>query len=443
MAGRQRIPAAADSLGCRAAAAVSENRPPSTRFSGAIEYQGYSIEKVLLETLPGYYLGGNLYRPLKAAPAGGFPAVLTPHGHWTYGRLEDTAICSVPARAINLARQGYVVLTYDMVGYNDSVQTPHDFGEKPFEQLWGFGSFGLQLWNSESASVDFLESLPGVNPKMIGATGASGGGTQTYMLTAVDDRIQFSAPANMVSFTMQGGGVCENAPGLRLDTNNVEFAAMMAPRPMFMAAATGDWTRNMLREEYPAVRAIYDLYGKGERRGSHAARRTPQLQPGEPRSHVRVLRQARAGRDGPRQTRRTTLPRARRSRTCWRCSTAHCPAMLCSFQQLFEEWVRLAKEQTGDEASGWLWRWPPSGRRKCPARWTAGTSVLGRPGRGDRIPGIWVKGSNTRRAGGGCRWRRGRAADAGSGAPAVDAGRSVLMIDAFQTGSAWRRATAP
>src|SRR5438876_5356162 len=57
---------------------------------GRIENQDYTIEKVLLETLPGYYLGGNLYRPRKPAPPGGFPAVASPHGHWVYGRLEHT-----------------------------------------------------------------------------------------------------------------------------------------------------------------------------------------------------------------------------------------------------------------------------------------------------------------------------------------------------------------
>src|SRR5437763_815976 len=76
---------------------------------GRIENRDYSIEKVLIETLPGFYLGGNLYRPLQPAPPEGFPAVLSPHGHWSYGRLEHTNIASVPARCINLARQGYVV----------------------------------------------------------------------------------------------------------------------------------------------------------------------------------------------------------------------------------------------------------------------------------------------------------------------------------------------
>uniref|UniRef100_Q01SB1 Acetyl xylan esterase domain-containing protein n=1 Tax=Solibacter usitatus (strain Ellin6076) TaxID=234267 RepID=Q01SB1_SOLUE len=227
---------------------------------GKIENRTYSIEKVLIETLPGYYLGGNLYRPMKAAPEGGFPAIVSPHGHWNYGRLEHSVTASVPARCINLAQQGYVVFAYDMVGYNDTIQTPHDFGS-PREQLWDFGPFSLQLWNSIRA-VDFVQSLPGVNPARIGATGASGGATQTFTLAAVDDRIQFSAPVNMVSAIMQGGGLCENAPNLRLDTFNVEIASIMAPKPMMLVSATGDWTKNTATEEFPAIRAIYELYDK-------------------------------------------------------------------------------------------------------------------------------------------------------------------------------------
>src|SRR6476659_5721809 len=79
--------------------------PLHPQIFGRIENKTYSIEKVLLETMPGYYLGGNLYRPLKPAPAGGFPAIVSPHGHWNYGRLEHTPISSIPARAISLAQQ--------------------------------------------------------------------------------------------------------------------------------------------------------------------------------------------------------------------------------------------------------------------------------------------------------------------------------------------------
>src|SRR6266849_7312379 len=111
-------------------------------------------------------------------------------------------------------------------------------------------------------AVDFLESLPEVDRERIAMTGESGGGTQTFLATAVDDRIRYSAPVNMISAIIQGGSPCENAPGLRVRTSNLEIAALMAPRPMLMISATGDWTRNTPREEFPAVRSIYELYDK-------------------------------------------------------------------------------------------------------------------------------------------------------------------------------------
>jgi hypothetical protein len=216
----------------------------------------YSVLKVHFESLPGFYVTGNLYRPAGAGP---FPAILSPHGHWTYGRLENTALASVPGRAINLARQGFVVFSYDMVGYNDSRQLTHTFGGKR-ESLWGLSLAGLQLWNS-IRSVDFLQSLPEVDGTRIGCTGASGGGTQTFLLAAVDDRVKVAAPVNMISLHMQGGCLCENEPGLRLDTDNVELAATIAPRPLLMVSATGDWTNETLQLEHPAMRRFYALFG--------------------------------------------------------------------------------------------------------------------------------------------------------------------------------------
>ena len=226
---------------------------------GKLERGTYTIEKVLLETYPGFYLGGNLYRPL--GKEGPFPAVVTPHGHWAYGRLENTSQVSIPARCINLARQGFVVFSYDMVGYNDTDQFPHgDSGPHlggPREDLWSINTMGLQLWDSIRA-VDFVSSLPGVDASRIAATGASGGGTQTFLLTAIDERIKAAAPVNMISAIMQGNG-CEEAPNLRVGAFNVMFGAMMAPRPLLMVSATGDWTRNTPKEEFPAVQGIYRL----------------------------------------------------------------------------------------------------------------------------------------------------------------------------------------
>ena len=239
---------------------MPERTPLSPRIFGEVPHTDYTVSKVYFESLPGFFVTGNLYRPLGDGP---FPAILTPHGHWAYGRLENTTLNSVPGRAINLARQGYVVLTHDMVGYGDSRQLPHTFGGRR-ENLWGLSLAGLQVWNAIRA-LDFLESLPYVRREAIGVTGESGGGTQTFLLAAVDDRVAVAAPVNMISLHMQGGCLCENPPGLRLDTTNVEIAATIAPRPLLMIAATGDWTKNTIEREYPAVRSIYSLLDAPDR----------------------------------------------------------------------------------------------------------------------------------------------------------------------------------
>ena len=234
--------------------------PLAAQVFGEIKRNDYIVAKVYFQSLPGFLVTGNLYRPAGDGP---FPAVLAPHGHWAYGRLENTTLNSVPGRAINLARQGFVVFTYDMVGYDDSRQLTHTFGGKR-ETLWGLSLGGLQLWNS-IRSLDFLQSLPYVQRDALAVTGESGGGTQTFLLAAVDDRVKVAVPVNMISLHMQGGCLCENPPSLRLDTTNVEIAATIAPRPLLMVSATGDWTANTLEAEYPAVRRIYSLLDAPDR----------------------------------------------------------------------------------------------------------------------------------------------------------------------------------
>ena len=238
---------------------MREKRPLNAQVFGKLERQGYSVEKVLLETLPGFYLGGNLYRPL--GQQGPFPGVVSPHGHWAFGRLENTALVSVPGRAISMARQGYVVFTYDMVGQNDTNQIPHHWSEARHD-LWNIGPMGIQLWDSIRAT-DFVSSLPDVDPARIVATGASGGGTQTFFLMAVDDRIKAAAPVNMISATAQGG-VCENAANLRAgwpDFSNMVVGALMAPRPLILISNGGDWTVETPKEVFPAIQSIYRLFG--------------------------------------------------------------------------------------------------------------------------------------------------------------------------------------
>lgn len=234
--------------------------PLNAQVYGKIVGKGYTIEKVLLEPQPGFYLGGSLYRPANGRAK--HPGIVNPQGHWGYGRLENQPLFSGPALGISLARQGYVVFSYDMVGYTDTLQLPHSFGSAEM-RLWSFTPYAVQAWNAIRA-VDFVSSLPDVDTNDIGAVGGSSGAAQSFMLAAVDDRIAFTALVSMVSSFMQGGDVCESTPGLRIGTSNPEIAAMIAPKPMLLVAGTVDWTRNTLRDEYPAIKKLYDLYGKPE-----------------------------------------------------------------------------------------------------------------------------------------------------------------------------------
>ncbi len=260
---------------------MPEKTPLHAVIHGKIDRDEYTIEKVFFESTPGHYVSGNLYRP--KGKSGKLPGVLFPHGHWEDARFFDAgekaaqaAIKSggekteasaryfLQALPAQLARMGCVVFQYDMVGHSDSKMIPHREGFTDAEAELRLQSFmGLQTWNS-IRSLDFLLSLPDVDPTRIGVTGASGGGTQTFILCAVDDRPTVAFPAVMVSTEMQGGCVCENASYLRQGTGNVELAALFAPKPLGMTGAH-DWTLHVEETGLPSLKALYKLYGAEDR----------------------------------------------------------------------------------------------------------------------------------------------------------------------------------
>jgi dienelactone hydrolase len=234
-----------------------EQTPLNEKITGRIERDGYAIEKVVFESFPGVFVAGNLYRPLGQG-TGPFPGVLNPHGHWGNGRMADEANGSIAGRCINFAKAGMVAFTYDMFGYNDTMQFgPHrSILTDGTAQLWGLNLMGLQTYNSLRALM-FLMSLPDVDPARLGCTGESGGGTQTFMLGAIADNVAVQAPIVMVSHSMQGGCLCENAPGLRVEYSNMEIAAVPAPRPQILVAASGDWTKTTMTIEGPGIAGVY------------------------------------------------------------------------------------------------------------------------------------------------------------------------------------------
>lgn len=262
---------------------LPEKTPLNPVIHGKIDRGDYTVEKVYFSSFPGHYVTGSLYRPVKAPPEGQkLPVVLYAHGHWKDGRLYEASDAEakkvvesggektmegakfpLQAPCAQLARMGCVVFAYNMVGVGDSQPFTHREGFKDADADAHLQSFmGLQTWNSIRV-VDFVSSLPEVDAGRIAITGASGGGTQTMILAAIDPRVAVAFPAVMVSQNMQGGCVCENASLMRTNTNNIEFAAVFAPKPQGISAAN-DWTADLETRGLPQLKSIYALYGAAD-----------------------------------------------------------------------------------------------------------------------------------------------------------------------------------
>ncbi len=410
---------------------MPERTPLNVSRRGKLVRDGYTVETVVLETWPGFFLAGNLFVP--TATPGPHPAVVSPHGHWTYGRFEHSALASVPARAQQLARQGHVVFTYDMVGYGDTTQVPHGF-TGPREQLWSFGPLGLQLWNSLRV-VDFLVSLPDVDATRIGATGASGGATQVFLLAAVDERIAYAAPVNMVSAYMQGGSLCENAPGLRHGISNLDIAAAIAPRPMLIVSATGDWTSHAPTEEVPAIRRIYALYDAVDALSDQQFDAPHNYHQGSREAVYRFMNAQAFGRTAPVEERGVRVE-ALADVQAWH-GVAR-PATALGLDDLFASWRDAARRQadaTDDvdvlrrrlaavTEAVWPERVEHDERTGVLRRHAGAENIRARYRHGSGIPLLAVHEDGL---------------EAGRAMPEVDAamraGRPVLVIEAFQTGA--------
>jgi len=242
--------------------------PPKTPLNpivrGSREHDGYAVANVAFESLPGFFVTGNLYRPATKVPGPRLPAVLLTHGHCTgtttaFGTNKTGGRFGADTQRIGavLARMGAVAFAYDMTGVNEAQQYPHT----------GKMAMAVQLWNSMRA-IDFLTSQADVDPANIGITGASGGGTQSFLLAAVDERVKVSVPVVMVSSFFFGGCICESGMpihvGDRYDTCNAEIAALHAPRPMLLISDGKDWTKNMPQVEFPYIQRVYRAYNAAQ-----------------------------------------------------------------------------------------------------------------------------------------------------------------------------------
>jgi hypothetical protein len=228
--------------------------PLNPKFRNKLLGEGYTVESVVFESMPGFYVTGNLYRPTGNSKPKSLAVIACPHGHASnpadYGRFRR----DMQLRCASFAKMGAIVFSYDMVGYGESQQLDHKY-----EKVLIFQTInGIRI-------IDFLLSFPEADPERVAVTGASGGGTQTFLTVALDERVKVSAPVVMVSSHFFGGCSCESGlpihrAGKTIHTN-AEIACLAAPRPMILVSDGGDWTSNTPLVEFPFAQHIYSLFG--------------------------------------------------------------------------------------------------------------------------------------------------------------------------------------
>jgi cephalosporin-C deacetylase-like acetyl esterase len=255
-----------------------EKTPLNPRITGVVEQDQYNIEKVIFESRPGFLVTGNLYIP-KGRPFP-LPGVIGTCGHSENGKAYQ----AYQGFAQGLARQGYVVLIFDPIGQGERLQYPNEqlksrIGVGVREHIYGgnqqflvgefFGAW--RAWDGIRA-LDYLLTRPEVDPKHIGVTGCSGGGTMTTWLCGVDRRWTMAAPSCFVTTFRRN---CENElpadteqcppRALALGLDHSDFLAAMAPKPIVMLTKEGDYfDRRGSEQAYSRLRRLYRLLGAGE-----------------------------------------------------------------------------------------------------------------------------------------------------------------------------------
>ena len=264
----------------RALGGFPEKTPLNARVTGTIEHEDYRIEKIIFESQPRFFVTANLYIPKKGK--GPFPAILFPLGHEDGAKSHDTW----QQILVTFARKGYVCLTWDPLGQGERVQLyDEDLGaSKASPATTEHTVIGTQtllagdplarytIWDGIRA-LDYLVSRPEVDPKRIGCTGNSGGGTHTAYLSSLDDRIQVAAPSCFItswrrilkSIGPQDAEQCI-PPVLAEGLDHADFIYGFAPKPYMMLSAVRDFfSISGARESFAEAQKVYGLLGASEK----------------------------------------------------------------------------------------------------------------------------------------------------------------------------------
>ena len=214
------------------------------------KYDGYTVENFAIESLPGVYVAGSIYKPLEIK--GKCPVILNPNGHFKDGRYRPDQQFRCAAQA----RMGVISASWDLFAWGESCLQ----FDGSLHRLNAANT--IQILNAIHI-LDYLLSLNEADHTRVGITGGSGGGSVAMMLSAIDDRITLSVPVVMLSSYFSGGCPCESGMPWHLcggRTNNVEKVAMFAPKPQLIISDGQDWTSSVPELEFPFLQRIYSFY---------------------------------------------------------------------------------------------------------------------------------------------------------------------------------------
>lgn len=215
------------------------------------KFDGYTVQNFALETLPGLYVCGSIYAPKSK---GKHALIICPNGHFGGGRYREDQ----QQRMGTLARMGAVCVDYDLFGWGESVLQVGSAAHR------SSAAHTIQAMNGLLILDYMLASRKDIDTQRIGVNGGSGGGTQTVLLSVLDDRFTASAPVVSLASHFDGGCPCESGMPIQLaagGTCNAEMAAAFAPRPQLVVSDGGDWTASVPSLEFPYLQRVYGFYG--------------------------------------------------------------------------------------------------------------------------------------------------------------------------------------
>ncbi|MCD8291975.1 MAG: acetylxylan esterase [Prevotella sp.] len=220
-------------------------------YSEIRTYEGYTVQNFRLKTVNNHTVCGSIYAP---TTKGKHPLIICPNGHFSNGRYGAVQ----QQRLGTLARMGAICVDYDLWGWGESEDEVGEAAHQTSEAHVMQALNGIRI-------LDWMIKRKDVDTERIGVNGGSGGGSQTVLLSVIDDRYTASNPVVSMSSWFDGGCPCESGMPIQLSgggTCNPELAATFAPRPMMIVSDDGDWTVTTPNLEYPFIKRIYGFYGK-------------------------------------------------------------------------------------------------------------------------------------------------------------------------------------